>query len=106
MRLVEIMEGSVWSVQYPGDKDDIFALLLDRWQDPEYIQDYIYKCAHLIEANPFWKNCSYQKVMLSAINEAKNLESYFVQLLLQQRERNSSNTRREIHLIGQRTTSR
>ena len=80
MRLIEIMEGSVWSVQYPGDKDDIFALLLDRWQDPEYIQDYIYKRTHLIEANPFWKNCSYQKVMLSAINEAKNLESYFVQL--------------------------
>lgn len=80
MRLVEIMEGSVWSVQYSGDKDDIFALLLDRWHDPEYIQDFIYKHKNLIETNPFWKNCSYQKVILSAINEAKNLEDYFLQL--------------------------
>lgn len=80
MLLVEIMEGSVWSVRYTGDKDDIFALLLDRWQDPEYIHDYIYQHKNDIETNPFWKNCSFQNVMLSAINEARNLEGYFCQL--------------------------
>ena len=80
MLLVEILEGSVWSVQYTGAKDDIFTLLLDKWQDPEYIHDYIYNHKNQIEANPFWDNCSFQDVMSSAINEARNLEGYFIQL--------------------------
>lgn len=80
MLLVEILEGAVWSVQYTGAKDDIFTLLLDKWQDPEYIHNYIYNHKDQIETNPFWDNCSFQDVMSSAINEAKNLEGYFVQL--------------------------
>lgn len=77
---VEILEGSVWSMRYTGEKDDIFTLLLDKWQDPEYIHNYIYDHKDQIEANPFWDNCSFQDVMSSAINEAKNLEGYFIQL--------------------------
>lgn len=48
--------------------------------NPEYIHNYIYNHKEQIETNPFWDNCSFQDVMTSAINEAKNLESYFIQL--------------------------
>ena len=83
---VEILEDAVWSMQYSEGEEDILTQLLGRWQDPEYIHTFIYEHKNLIEANPFWKNCSFQEVMLSAINEARNLEHYLIQLY-----RNSEN---------------
>lgn len=83
---VEVLEDAVWSMQFSEGEDDILTQLLNRWQDPEFIHAFIYENKNLIETNSFWKNCSFQEVMLSAINEAKNLEHYLIQLY-----RNSEN---------------
>jgi len=99
MLLVEILEDAVWSVKYPEDKEDILALLLERWQDPEYIHAFIYKNKDLIETNPYWKNCSCQKVMLSAINEAQNLESYLIQLYRNSEDRVTPNLEEKFVLL-------
>jgi len=80
MQLVEVLEDAVWSIKYSEDEEDILAQLLDRWQDAEYIHGFMYDHENLIETNPYWENCSFQEVMLSTINEAKNLESYLIQL--------------------------
>ncbi len=80
MRAVEILEETVWSIWYDGEEDDIFSLLLNRWQDAEYIHSFFHTHRSYIDNFTFWQNCSFQQVMMSAYNEARNLESYFIQL--------------------------
>ena len=77
MELKEIYRDRVYSIQYAGDTVDVFHKLINDWQDPEYIHEYIYSHIQFIEDNEHFEGFTMVQIELSIRREGREFERRF-----------------------------
>ena len=81
MEIVKIFGDTIWSVRYEGDNLDIFSQRMSEWLDMEYLDKYFNKNRKYIEQNDFFKEHTFQEVLVAAKMQAqrflKDFKTYF-----------------------------
>lgn len=78
MDIANILPDQVWSIILEGEKDNRFSLLMRKWLDPEFIDDFFERNYDYIKNNPFYADHTVQEVKESAHKEAKRFLKDFV----------------------------
>lgn len=79
---VDVLDGSLWSMQYDYETTDIVDKLFNQWNDPEYMESFFNSHRHLFDNYTFWKKkrFTFGEVHKSAEEEAAQLTNYLISL--------------------------
>ncbi len=72
MNILEIIKGSLYSMQFPDQEQDELTILFHNWLDASYLYDFFYN-NRLDLFGPFFKHESIEKAVEETIEEAQNL---------------------------------
>lgn len=80
LKLISIFANHIWSIKYSPKEKDVYTLLFNKWQDIVYVNDYFDMNWDLVSKSDIWKNYTKAELISIVRDEAKFMESYFINL--------------------------